>query len=317
MIDLHKLEQFIRLASSSSFADAARDLHISQPALTRSVQALESYFDVRLIDRERGRSGIVLTPAGVELHSYATELLASAESLQRAVSSFSGHQHHQISFGVGPMLANSILPGVLSYMIDRHPQLETTVSVSDSTSLMTRLLDGRISFYVGVAPPVYPAPRVVSEEFGTFDALLYAREGHPILDLEEPTVDDVLMHPIVAGTAWKENLLRLDENVDRRLFDAAVLSDNYATLEQVALQRDCILVTAFPPTTPGLHKVRMRVDIAKYNSKIVVFYRSGIKLSALSREYLHNLKRAFTTTPMRRTHVSHTQVSLDETGREV
>lgn len=300
MIDLNKLAHFAALAGSSSFADAARDLHISQPALTRSIQALESFFGVKLLERARGRAGISLTPAGIELQHYSADLLASAGSLQRTISAFSGNRQDSVAFGVGPMLANSIVADVVRGMIEDHPELETTVSVGDSASMMTRLLDGKLAFYVGVAPSVYPAARVTSEELGIFDASLYVRDGHPILDLDRPTVDDLLRYPIVAGTAWKENLLRLDDKLDRRLFEAAVLADNYPTLEQITRRSDCILVSAFQPLNPGFRRVDLKVDIARYNSKIMAFYRSGLTMSAIARECLERLRNSLHARPLMR-----------------
>ena len=293
MIDLNKLEHFVAVVASSSFAGAAQDLHISQSALSRSIQSLESSFDVRLMNRERGRTGVSLTPAGIELYYYARELLHSAHSVERAISTLAGHRNDQVSFGVGPMLANTVLAQAVRGMITDFPDVENSILVSDSATMMTRLLEGKLSFYVGVAPPVYPESRVKSEHFGEFGAHFYARDGHPLRGAAEITIDDVLEYPIIAGSAWKENLLRIDEHIDRRVFEAALLMDNYPTLEQLALTSDCVLAAAFQPLTVGLGELPIAVDIAHYNSKIMVFTRVGFDLSEVAAEHLRRLRLAY------------------------
>lgn len=67
-------------------ARAAQELHLPQPSVTRSIQALESQLGVRLLERDRGRTGLTLTGAGPELLRKATALLRDADELEPVVS---------------------------------------------------------------------------------------------------------------------------------------------------------------------------------------------------------------------------------------
>jgi DNA-binding transcriptional LysR family regulator len=62
MNDLHQLRHFVALAEHGHFARAAEAIHLSQPALSRSIQALEASLDCQLIDRHS--RGISLTTHG-------------------------------------------------------------------------------------------------------------------------------------------------------------------------------------------------------------------------------------------------------------
>ncbi len=77
--DLRQLRYFVAVAQSGSFRAAAEALHVSQPPLSRQVQALERTLGARLLDRRA--SGVALTPAGRDALARAVALLAQAEAL--------------------------------------------------------------------------------------------------------------------------------------------------------------------------------------------------------------------------------------------
>ncbi|WNI27165.1 LysR family transcriptional regulator [Streptomyces sp. ITFR-16] len=82
-VDLRKLSYFVAVAQSQSYVRAAAELHITQPALSRQIQALERSLRVTLFTRDR--RGTVLTEAGRQLLEDAVPLLASAVALERRV----------------------------------------------------------------------------------------------------------------------------------------------------------------------------------------------------------------------------------------
>lgn len=79
-MDLRRLQHFVTIARLRSYHRAAEHLHLSQPALSRSIQALEAQYQVRLFDR--GRGGIELTSIGAQLLKRAEDLLHNAGSME-------------------------------------------------------------------------------------------------------------------------------------------------------------------------------------------------------------------------------------------
>jgi DNA-binding transcriptional LysR family regulator len=87
VLDLYKLQYFVVVAKTGSFRQAAEQLHLSQPALSRSIQALERRYGVMLLDRSR--TGVYLTAVGQQLLARAEELIYNAETLEHIVGSAS------------------------------------------------------------------------------------------------------------------------------------------------------------------------------------------------------------------------------------
>lgn len=80
-LDLRRVRYFVEVAERLSFVHAAEVLHITQPALTRQIAALERQLGVRLFERDR--RGTLLTPAGAQLLTDSRSLLAAALAMER------------------------------------------------------------------------------------------------------------------------------------------------------------------------------------------------------------------------------------------
>ena len=80
MLELYQLEQLVMIEKCGTFSEAARELYISQPALSRSMQRLEKELGFPLF--EHGKNRVSLTPTGVLAVSYARELLKRAKEMQ-------------------------------------------------------------------------------------------------------------------------------------------------------------------------------------------------------------------------------------------
>ena len=89
MLDLYKLQHFVVVARTGSFRQAAEQLHLSQPALSRSIQALERRYGVTLLDRSR--TGVHLTTVGQQLLARAHQI--GEDVLQTRLLTIEEQQH--------------------------------------------------------------------------------------------------------------------------------------------------------------------------------------------------------------------------------
>ena len=89
-MDIANLRAFVAVAESCSFSLAAERLHLTQPAVSKRIQALEASLDTRLLDRIGRR--IVLTEAGRELLPRARHILLELEDSRRAIANQSGRE---------------------------------------------------------------------------------------------------------------------------------------------------------------------------------------------------------------------------------
>src|ERR1700741_4516245 len=107
MLQLKSLTHLVALARRLHYARAAEDLHISQSALTRSIQALEKQLGMRLFDRDR--AGVALTPQGKLAVERCAVLLADAEDVERHLVLAAGARAGRVRFGMAPLPASALL----------------------------------------------------------------------------------------------------------------------------------------------------------------------------------------------------------------
>lgn len=110
-MELGQLRTFVMVAACGSFTQVARELDISQPAVTTQVQALERELGVRLLERLPRR--VLLTAAGEVLLDYAHRLLNLEAEAQRALAEACGRQESYLHIGASPTIGDYILPHIL------------------------------------------------------------------------------------------------------------------------------------------------------------------------------------------------------------
>ena len=108
MLDLHKLDIFATVARTGSFSAAAEQLLLSQPAVSQHVHDLEASLGTRLF--ARGRRGVTLTPAGVQLHDYTQAIFRLVAEAESAVTDVANLAAGQLAIGATPGVSVYLLP---------------------------------------------------------------------------------------------------------------------------------------------------------------------------------------------------------------
>lgn len=178
MMDLRRLEHLLALAEERHFGRAADQVHLSQPAFSRSIQAIESELDLRLFDREVG--DVRPTPAGEFVIERARRLLFDARCLARDVELFRDGRLGDTAFGVGPILAATLMPDVLAAFRSQFPGVALRVEVSNWQQLLERLQAEDIEFFVADASELPDDPALEVRSMGRQLGSLYVRAIHPL-----------------------------------------------------------------------------------------------------------------------------------------
>jgi DNA-binding transcriptional LysR family regulator len=164
-LDLRRLRYFVTVAGELSFIRAAKLLHMTQPALSRQISALEHDLDAQLFERDR--RGTVLTPAGQQLLEDAVPLLAAASALERRSRS-AGRESAR--FAIGFMPGTNATP-IIREFTRRAPYLSIDVVFTSVTDQVDFLIDGRVDVCFVRLPmaedtlkvlPLFPEPQVAA-----------------------------------------------------------------------------------------------------------------------------------------------------------
>lgn len=159
-LNLDQLRTLTTVAATGSFSAAARQLHLTQPAVSQQVKELESRLGVALLERIGRR--VHLTPAGTEMLEHARELLGLAEAASTAMERYRDGKLGRVRLGTDATLCAYVLPPVLRALLRAHPDLELDIETGPSAELARKVVvnDLDIAF---VTRPASIEPILVSE----------------------------------------------------------------------------------------------------------------------------------------------------------
>lgn len=151
-LDLNQLRSFVTVAQFGHLTRAAETLHLSQPALSGHIKALEEQFGVTLF--ERSSSGMTLTPSGRRLLAEAEQIIDAVQRLQHSAQELRGEPTGNLRLGTVLEPAVLRVGELLVLMRDRYPQIEVELNQLMSSDALARVRGGTLdaSFYFGDQP---------------------------------------------------------------------------------------------------------------------------------------------------------------------
>lgn len=134
-----RLQVFHAVAKHLSFTRAADALFMTQPAVTFQIKQLEEQYGTRLFERRHG--GILLTPAGEMVLSYAERILALSDEMETRLSEMTGEMRGPLLVGASTTIAEFMLPRVLGEFNAAYPQVRARLIVANSESIESRVAE--------------------------------------------------------------------------------------------------------------------------------------------------------------------------------
>ena len=177
-MDLHRLRHLMAVAEHRNFGRAAAASHITQPALSRSIQALEAEVGAPLFDRRP--NGVELTDMGRLLLRHATALDAGARDLDREIRLAKGLQLGELRIGVGPWGGAALVAPAIGRLHSRHPRLRLRVVVAPWRELPARLRARDVDIVVGALAEIEPLDDFDTLRLSAHDLVVIGRAGHPL-----------------------------------------------------------------------------------------------------------------------------------------
>jgi DNA-binding transcriptional LysR family regulator len=137
-MNLHHLRLFAAVAKYRSFSQAAESLHISQPAVSKTVRELETNLGSPLL--ERGPGGVRPTEAGRILLEHAVVLFAAEHAAEEALDALRGLHRGTLRIGASTTIATYYLPPFLSRFHSAYPNLELRITSANTQTVADLLL---------------------------------------------------------------------------------------------------------------------------------------------------------------------------------
>ncbi len=203
---LVQLKHFIELARIGSFSRAADKLHLTQPALSRSIKALEDELGQAVFDRV-GRL-IELTPFGQHILSRAQGLVDEAQELRISAQQLQQGEIGSLRIGLGSGPGALLMTPLMMFMATEHPKAHLDIS-RGSTALLVqalreRQLDGLVLDIRSLTPHADLKVDVLQEMKGSF----MCRKAHPLAKRKQVPFAALRDFPI-ASTPLSDEVARI------------------------------------------------------------------------------------------------------------
>ncbi|WP_300553577.1 LysR family transcriptional regulator [Limnohabitans sp. Rim8] len=240
---LVQLRQFIALAKVGSFVKAADALHMTQPALSRSIKSLEEEFGRQLFDRIGKR--IELNSFGHEVLTRSHTLMEYAQQLKDCGRSLSAGDSGRIRLGLSSGPGAMLSTPILAHFGTHFPNFHIEIVRSNTASLAQMLRDRLIDAAVLDIRALIPTPDLRVTQIAEMEGVFMCRPDHPLVHKKKLVFADLKTYPI-ASTPLSEEAARILVERYGEIAHPDVLvklqSDEISHLIQVTQQTDTVLL---------------------------------------------------------------------------
>jgi DNA-binding transcriptional LysR family regulator len=150
-----RLRVFRAVAEEMSFRKAAEVLHLSQPAVSQHVRALEEETGVQLFDRARGEghgSQISLTEAGRVLLGYANTAAETMVDARRALAALNDEVVGELKLGASTTVAQYVLPRILGAFLRQYPQVKLSLVSGNTERIVEEVAEKKVALGIIEGP---------------------------------------------------------------------------------------------------------------------------------------------------------------------
>ena len=189
----HKLKVFCTVAETKSFSKTSQIIHLTQPAVSLQIQALEELYETKLFDRSS--SSISLTPAGEVLYSYSKNILAQYAELEKEIGKITGLIKGSITIGASTTIGNYILPSVVFNFKKAHPKIKISILIGNTDRVLDLLTYGVVDF--GLVEGETTRSKIKSEALLTDELVFIVPTMHPLAKKKSISILEIMKEPFI------------------------------------------------------------------------------------------------------------------------
>lgn len=168
----------VAISERGSLRGAARQLGMTQPAMTRSIRELERELGVQLF--ERSSSGVMPTDAGRAVTHHARAIQLQMQHTLEDVQRYKGAETGTLSLALSTAAHVAILPRILNPFRRRYPDVRLKIIEGLYPALEASIRDGEIDTYVGPVPKDLRSRGLVCDVLFENPRIIVGRRGHPL-----------------------------------------------------------------------------------------------------------------------------------------
>lgn len=187
------LRLFVAVAELLSLTRAAQRCHLSLPAVSNRIHAMEKQAGCRLFERQA--RGVRLTPAGETFARHARAMLLEADSLQSALRDFTGGKQDHLTILANTTAVTEFMPAVLAEFLAAHPHVSVSLKEQANHEIARAVREARAD--LGVVAGDLDLTGLTSVHFASDRLVLVAARSHPLASRPRVPFAEVIEHPMV------------------------------------------------------------------------------------------------------------------------
>ena len=195
-MNTRQLRHLLAVVELGSVSAAAEHVHLSQPALSRSLRALEDELRAPLFDRHERR--LVPTPFAQAYLARARRIVSEEAEGSRELALMHAGRAGSLAFGMGSSLARSLLGRMLVELMTGAPRLKLRTLIETTDHLLAALRNEELDFFVGDVRAADTDSDLQVEALYECRFGWFARHDHPLQRRSALTIRDVLRYPLIA-----------------------------------------------------------------------------------------------------------------------
>ena len=188
-----RLKVFESVARNLSYTKSSRELFISQPAITKHIQELESQYHTRLFERMGNR--IMLTEAGHLMQEHTQRILEEYARLEYEMSLLSDEHRGTLRLGASTTIAQYVLPPLLARFVEKFPKVELSLLNGNSEEIERALQEHRID--LGLVEGNIRQANLKYTSFMSDELVAVVNARSKWKDTEELSLDELKAIPLV------------------------------------------------------------------------------------------------------------------------
>ncbi len=193
---LNQLKYFIAVARCLSFTEAARSLFMTQPALSRQIQAMESELGTQLFVRDK--KTLKLTPGGSALYSRLPDFLKEYDELVAEARHANRGFEGQLRIGILDVYdASELFPSVVATFRKNHPAIRLTLERFSLGELPERMYEGKLDLVCTYAFSLFDKPDLMTVNVQKFDSCIMLNREHPLANKSDLMLEDLRQEQFV------------------------------------------------------------------------------------------------------------------------
>jgi DNA-binding transcriptional LysR family regulator len=290
-----RLKTFLAVVRCGSLTRAAKELYISQPAVTLQIHKLEQEYNTSLFYRRE--RGVELTPSGKLLFEYAKRIDGIYDEAAEELSALSGSVQGALRVGATLTIGEYVLPPIVGHFKAEHPKVDILLEVENTSRIVDQVASGVLD--CGLVEGPFENGMIRSEKLADDELMFVCSSHHKFVRMSEVDLDSILKEPFIlrepgSGTrqVFEDALIKTGARPD----DLKILMQLGSTQAIKALVAENIGISVLSKCTlrneieQGTHHC-LNIPSIDLHRTFQFIFRKGERVSLLARHFVQTCRR--------------------------